>query len=55
VIFNLFAVEGFSHAEIATLLSITQGTSRSQYHYAKSLLKTKLNCQDLTHYYEKFA
>jgi len=55
MIFNLFAIEGYSHSEIAALLQITEGTSRSQLHYAKYLLKEKLKCQDLAHYYEKFA
>ena len=30
-IFNLFAIEGFSHKEIGAMLRITEGTSRSQY------------------------
>jgi RNA polymerase sigma-70 factor (ECF subfamily) len=37
-IFNLHAVEGFSHVEIAALLGITDGTSRSQYARARTLL-----------------
>lgn len=55
MVFNLFAVEGYSHAEIAEKLKITDGTSRSQLHHAKYLLKEKLKCQDMAHYYEKFA
>ncbi|GAA4324166.1 RNA polymerase sigma factor [Flaviaesturariibacter amylovorans] len=39
-IFNLYAVEGFSHAEIGTLLGISEGTSRSQYARARALLIT---------------
>jgi RNA polymerase sigma factor (sigma-70 family) len=42
IVFNLFAVEGYSHAEIAEMLKISEGTSRSQFHYAKNLLKSKL-------------
>jgi len=38
VIFNLHAVEGYSHVEIGELLGITDGTSRSQYARARSLL-----------------
>jgi RNA polymerase sigma-70 factor (ECF subfamily) len=37
-IFNLHAVEGYSHVEIASLLGITDGTSRSQYARARALL-----------------
>ncbi|MFN2396909.1 MAG: RNA polymerase sigma factor, partial [Bacteroidales bacterium] len=39
VVFNLFAVEGLSHKEIAERLGITDGTSKSQYKRARSLLK----------------
>ena len=55
LIFNLFSVEGYSHGEIAEMLQINESTSRSQLHHAKILLKEKLNCQSLAHYYEKFA
>ena len=41
-VFNLFAVEGFSHKEIADLLQISEGTSKSQFFYAKKMLKLKL-------------
>ena len=37
-IFNLYAVEGYSHAEIAKMLGIQEGTSRSQYARARALL-----------------
>jgi RNA polymerase sigma-70 factor (ECF subfamily) len=33
-IFNLHAVEGYKHAEIASILGISEGTSRSQYERA---------------------
>lgn len=39
VIFNLYAIEGFKHHEIAEQLNISEGTSKSQYARAKSLLK----------------
>ncbi|GAB4091259.1 RNA polymerase sigma factor [Flaviaesturariibacter terrae] len=39
-IFNLYAVEGYSHAEIGQLLGIQEGTSRSQYARARALLIT---------------
>lgn len=55
IVFNMFAIEGYSHAEIATMLQISEGTSRSQFYHAKYLLKEKLNCQNLMHYYEKFS
>jgi len=42
MVFNLYEVEGYSHTEIAAMMDITESTSRSQLHYAKSLLKEKL-------------
>lgn len=38
-IFNLFAIEGFSHKEIGEMLRITEGTSRSQYARARQYLQ----------------
>jgi RNA polymerase sigma-70 factor (ECF subfamily) len=40
VIFNLHAVEGFTHVEIGEMLGISDGTSRSQYARARNLLIT---------------
>ena len=37
-IFNLYAVEGYKHVEIASMLGINEGTSRSQYARARVLL-----------------
>jgi RNA polymerase sigma factor (sigma-70 family) len=37
-IFNLHAVEGFTHVEIGKMLGINEGTSRSQYARARGLL-----------------
>lgn len=39
-IFNLHAVEGFTHVEIGEILGIHEGTSRSQYARARNLLIT---------------
>ena len=41
-VINLFAIEGYSHAEIAEMLGINEGTSRSQLNKARRLLKQKL-------------
>ncbi|MEO7316329.1 MAG: RNA polymerase sigma factor [Ginsengibacter sp.] len=38
-VFNLHVIEGYSHKEIAELLGITEGTSKSQLARAKSVLK----------------
>jgi RNA polymerase sigma factor (sigma-70 family) len=42
VIFNLFALEGYSHKEIAEELNISEGTSKSQYSRARGLLQNWL-------------
>lgn len=53
VIFNLFAMEGYSHKEIAEMLSISEGTSKSQYARAKSLLQAKILRE--SNYYKKYG
>ncbi len=39
VVFNLYAIEGYKHQEIAQLLDISVGTSKSQLHKAKQYLR----------------
>lgn len=41
-VFNLYAIEGFSHGEIATLLNISENTSKSQLFKARKWLQAKL-------------
>ncbi|HVW97252.1 MAG TPA: sigma-70 family RNA polymerase sigma factor [Mucilaginibacter sp.] len=38
-VFNLFAIEGYSHEEIAEMLNINAGTSKSNLHKARQKLK----------------
>lgn len=38
-IFNLFAIEGYPHKEIADMLSISEGTSKSQLNFARKKLQ----------------
>ena len=38
-VLNLYAVEGFSHREIAQMLEVEESTSRSQYTRAKTMLE----------------
>jgi len=42
IVFNLFAIEGYTHSEIGQLLGISEGTSKSQYSRARYLLKNQL-------------
>jgi len=44
-VFVLYALEDSSHKEIADQLGITEGTSKSQYHRARTLLKEKVSVQ----------
>lgn len=48
MIFSLFAIEGYSHKEIAEELGITEGASKSAYHKAKIKLKYALSPYRLT-------
>lgn len=41
-VLNLYAIEGYSHREIANMLDIEESTSRSQYTRAKSMLENIL-------------
>ena len=42
-IFLLAEVEGYTHKEIAGMLGISEGTSKSQTSYAKKLLRQRLS------------
>lgn len=44
-VFNLYAIEGYSHAEIAEQLGISEGTSKSQLSRARVLLQQKIKVQ----------
>ena len=50
LVFNLFAIEGYSHKEIGEMLEITENTSKSQYFRAKALLQKKLEEVNVTRY-----
>ncbi|MEP6597125.1 MAG: RNA polymerase sigma factor [Ginsengibacter sp.] len=55
-IFNLHAIEGYTHVEIAALLGITDGTCRSQYARARALLIKwieKISFEDKSENYAK--
>jgi RNA polymerase sigma factor (sigma-70 family) len=41
-VFNLHAIEGYTHVEIAQMLGISEGTSRSQYLRARKQLAEKI-------------
>ncbi|MBC8154580.1 MAG: RNA polymerase sigma factor [Bacteroidetes bacterium] len=45
-VFNLYAIEGYNHPEIAELLGISEGTSKSQFFRARALLQQKLHNEE---------
>lgn len=49
-VFILYAVEGYKHQEIAELLKISQGTSKSQLFKARKMLQEQLNTTKQTSY-----
>ena len=42
MIFNLYAIEGYKHQEIASMLGINEGTSKSQLSHARKILKEQI-------------
>ena len=42
MVFVMYAIEGYKHSEIATMLSINEGTSKSQLFKARQLLQQQL-------------
>ncbi len=43
MVFNLFAIEGYKHQEIAAMLGITESTSKSQLHHARKMLQQQVS------------
>ncbi len=54
-IFNLFVLEGYKHEEIATLLNISVGTSKSNLAKARANIQKMLKKQNITLYEERRA
>jgi RNA polymerase sigma factor (sigma-70 family) len=51
--FNLYVVDGYSHAEIANMMHITEGTSRSNLLIARQKLQTMITQQNRIRVYGK--
>jgi RNA polymerase sigma-70 factor (ECF subfamily) len=43
LVFNLYALEGYTHKEIGKLLNISEGTSKSNLSRARSILQENVN------------
>lgn len=48
-VFNLYAIEGYTHKEIAEQLQISEGTSKSQLNHARRLLQKKILIANKSH------
>ncbi|SRX54519.1 RNA polymerase sigma factor [Aequorivita sp. CIP111184] len=42
LVFNLYQMDGFSHKQIGAVLNISEGTSKSNYHRAKLILREQI-------------
>jgi RNA polymerase sigma-70 factor (ECF subfamily) len=49
MVFNLYAIEGFSHKEIAQMLNIAEGSSKSNLSRARDILQKKVEMQYKIH------
>ncbi len=54
LVFNLFAIEGYTHKEVAEMLGITEVTSRSQFMRARQMLREMVN-EEYKIRYEKIS
>lgn len=43
MVFNLFAIELYSHKEIASMLGVSESTSKTQFFKARKMLQAKVN------------
>jgi RNA polymerase sigma factor (sigma-70 family) len=50
MVFVMYAIEGYKHQEIADILSISQGTSKSQLSKARQMLQKKIKDINTTSY-----
>ncbi|WP_462264873.1 RNA polymerase sigma factor [Mucilaginibacter sp.] len=50
MVFNMYAIEGYSHKEIAETMGISEGASKSQLSRARTLLKQQIELLEKTTY-----
>ncbi|MGI6340561.1 MAG: RNA polymerase sigma factor [Bacteroidales bacterium] len=43
MVFNLYAIEGYTHKEISRMINISEGTSKSNLSRARAILQRKIN------------
>ncbi|RKR80941.1 RNA polymerase sigma-70 factor (ECF subfamily) [Mucilaginibacter gracilis] len=54
-VFNMYAIEGYSHQEIGATLGMTEIMSRTSLHRARAILKSKLNKLEINMEYRALA
>jgi RNA polymerase sigma factor (sigma-70 family) len=54
-VFNLFVIEGYGHKEIADILKISEGTSKSNLFKARQILKQKLQNNQYQNEHKQFS
>ncbi len=52
-VFNLYVFEGYQHKEIASLLHISEGTSKSNLHDARKWLKERITAANQSNHFKK--
>jgi len=52
LVFNMYAIEGYSHAEIGEKLKISASTSRSQYARARKILVNRIQSESMRESYQ---
>ena len=50
LVFNLYVIEGYGHKEIAGIMGVSEGTSKSQLSRARDIMKSKLKMLDHVKY-----
>ncbi|MDN3724517.1 sigma-70 family RNA polymerase sigma factor [Aequorivita sp. SDUM287046] len=48
LVFNLYQMDGYSHKEVSQMLSISENTSKSNFHRAKLILREKITNAAIT-------
>jgi RNA polymerase sigma-70 factor (ECF subfamily) len=54
-VFNLVAIEGFNHLEVAAMLGINENTSRSQYSRARAMLIREIEAYEQVRSSSRFS
>jgi RNA polymerase sigma-70 factor (ECF subfamily) len=52
IVFNMYAIEGYDHAEIANMLGCGESTSRSQLAKARRMLQDRIAQHNVIHIHE---